>query len=459
MLLVLSLAIEAAVFAVVSTRIRFGHFNILTSFYVLWTGIFLVIAWNPLMLVPVGGAAALIMAVGMLAVLGGAVLATQWIKSDLATHQAVGLVESPRIFRWTVGLIVASVGLAVGVLAFRNSIVAAAGSTSFGQLTAEQVRYYQDFSAASHPGLGTALFALAPLVAAGGIVLGRHRKFGYLFTVYAIVMSAQNPGRTLVIDCAVTSVLCWLYYKPVRASSRSEVQHRWRRFILVAAALVCLVGYFQYEGDLLKKSNPEQIIGGTKVPLPFFSVIIYLTGEPEALSAALTENVDPTMGEHGRTVWIVPRLLSFVDSGINAPNTVAQPVLIPYSYNVYSWTGDLWFDFGWPGVVLGGLFLGLVTIVIDDFRARRSRSALWTWWGAAWGTLLLSSFIAFEFFWLNSLIYIVGGLLVFGRPRLTRLSPAATATLSPQPLGMPAISSKGRNLRALKSPDAPISSI
>ena len=455
MLLAFSLAIEAAAFAVASTRIGLRHFNVLTSFFVLWTGIYLVIAWNPLMLVPVAGAAALIMAVGMLAVLGGAVLATQWITSHPATHQAVGLAESPRILRWTVGLIVASVGLAVGVLAFRNSIVAASGSTSFGQLTAEQVRYYQNYSAAIHAGVGSVLYGVAPLVAAGGIVLGRHRRFGYLFTAYAIFMAAQNPGRTLVINCAVASVLCWLYYKPVRTGTRAEVQHRWRRVILVATALVCLVGYFQHEGDLLKKSTPEQIIPGTKVPPTFFSVIIYLTGEPEALSAALAENVNPTVGEHGKTVWIVPRLLSLVDSSIKAPDVVAQPVLIPYLYNVYSWSGDLWFDFGWPGVVIGGLFLGLATILIDDYRARRSRSALWTWWGAAWGSLLLLCFISFGFFGLNSLIYIVGGLLVFGRPRLTRQSSAATATLSLMPSGIPASSTEGRQLRMPKSPNAP----
>jgi hypothetical protein len=325
-------------------------------------------------------------------------------------------------------LTVASVGLGVGVVAFRNSIDAAAGGIGFGQLTAEQVRYFEGYPAALHPGIGTALYTLAPLVAAGGVILGCHRRFGYLFTAYAIVLAAQNPGRTLAFDTVLSALLCWIYYKQFRTATRSGVRHAWRTVVVVVVTLVCLGSYFQHEAHLLNKSLPGQILPGTKVPAALISITIYLTGSPEALSTALDENVNPTEGEHGRTVWIVPRILGLFDRGVTAPNTVAQAVPIPYEYNVYTWAGDLWFDFGWLGVVLAGLLLGFVTIVVDD-RARRRRSGLWSWLGAAWGVTLLSGIICFEVFWMSLALWVVAGLLVFGRPRFPRRPAIATTQL------------------------------
>lgn len=402
----------------------------MTGFFLMWVGIFLVIAWNPLILTPMTWSAALIFGVGLTAVLGGSLWAARWIRSRSATYRAIGIVEPPRVLRWTVGLAVASAGLAIALLTFRDSIVAASGSASFGQLTAEQVRYYQVYGATLHAGIGTTLFALAPLIAAGGVVLGHQRRLGYVFTAYAIFMSLQTPSRTEVFFTVMASLLCWLYYKPVRTSERGTDQHLWRRIAVISFAIICLIGYFQYEGDLLHKSSPAQLLAGTKVPQALFSPVIYLTGEPEALSAAITENVNPTDGEHGRTIWIVPRVLSLLDRQISAPSIVAQPVAIPYPYNTYSWTGDLWLDFGWPGVVLGGLFIGFGTVLIDE-RAYRQRSALWSWWGAAWGTIVFSSFIGFEFFWLNSLIFTVAGLLVFGRPKFVSRSSATPVETRP----------------------------
>jgi len=433
MLLSLSLAIQGVALAALFAHTSSRRFNIVTGYFLLWGGIFLVIAWNPLLLRPVTGAAALVLAVGMLAAFGGAVLGSRWIRSQPTPFEAVGLVQPRRSFRWAVGLAVASAGVGVAVLSFRNAVDAAAGGIGFDQLTAQQVRYYSVYGAASHAGVGTTLYSLAPLVAAGGIVLGRHRRLGYLFVAFAIFMAVQNPARTLVFYTALVALLSWLYYKPSSTAPPKAGARHWHRIGVVGVTLICLAGYFEHVGNLLNKSNPAQIRSGTVIPAALFSPTIYLTGSPEALSTALDDNVDPTQGEHGRTVWIAQRIFLLVDRGATAPSNIAQAVPIPYPYNTYTWAGDLWFDFGWLGVVLGGLFLGFVSAVVDE-RARQRQSALWSWWAAAWGVVLLSSIITFEVFWLQTVIWLLAGPLVFGvskparRPATAAATPRVTAT-------------------------------
>jgi oligosaccharide repeat unit polymerase len=226
-------------------------------------------------------------------------------------------------------------------------------------------------------------------------------------------MSAQSLSRNQVFYTALAALLCWVYYRPGGDASGRKGR---RRLLQAGAAIVVLaglLGYFQYTGSLLNKSAPTQLLVGTTIPEPLVEPTLYITGSPEALSVAIEDDLQPTYGEQGRSVWIVPRLVSLVDPNASVPDTVAAPVPIPYSFNTYTWVGDLWFDFGWAGIVVGGLFLGAVTVIIDR-RARRIGSPLSSWFAAAWGTTLLASVIAFEVFWLQTVVWLFAGLLIFG---------------------------------------------
>lgn len=407
----LCLAAFSLLLALASARM-FRHLShILVAYYLLWAGIFLVAAWNPLRLQPVSSNAGWILAVGLAAAFAGAALVSVSRGKQTAAQRSVIFPASRP--RWIVGLTLASVGLMVAVIAFRDAVSAAAGDIAFSTLSPTEVRYLSVYGSAVHAGIGTVLFSLAPFVAAGGVIVGRRQRLGYVFTLFALVMSAQSLSRNQVFYTALAALLCWVYYRPGGDASGRKGR---RRLLQAGAAIVVLaglLGYFQYTGSLLNKSAPTQLLVGTTIPEPLVEPTLYITGSPEALSVAIEDDLQPTYGEQGRSVWIVPRLVSLVDPNASVPDTVAAPVPIPYSFNTYTWVGDLWFDFGWAGIVVGGLFLGAVTVIIDR-RARRIGSPLSSWFAAAWGTTLLASVIAFEVFWLQTVVWLFAGLLIFG---------------------------------------------
>ena len=173
---------------------------------------------------------------------------------------------------------------------------------------------------------------------------------------------------------------------------------------------------FQYEQVVLKKTYSQRI-ANAEVPSSLVSPITYVTGSPVALSVAMAEQFNPTFGEHGRTVWLLPRILSLVDSSVKAPGTATQFVLTPLLFNTYTASGDLWFDFGWPGVVLGNLLLGVVTVILER-RARWRSSSTWVFYASAWAVILFASIIAFEVFWLQTVVWAVAGFVMFEVPRV-----------------------------------------
>ena len=407
-------ALIPLVLALLYARLVGSLVHTVVGYLLLWCAILLVAGWDPLNLLPLNGQAALMISVGLLAFFAGSVAFT--LSRRPSSGASLTMPPGLHLARWLIYLALGTGGLLVAVVDFRDAVDLAGGGVAFSALSATEVRYLSDYGAAAHLGIGGVLFDLAPLVAAGGVILGKHRYYGYAFLLPAIVISAQNLSRTSVFYTVLAALVCWLYYQPGRLglTHRPRLQHR-RLPVVVLLVLTAggLFTYFQVTANELNKSATASEVAATSLPGPLIEPTLYLTGSPEALSTALDAGVNPAQGEAGRSIWLIPRALSMIDPAIRVPNTVAAFVDLPHPYNTYTWVGDLWFDFGWVGIVVGGLLLGTVSSFVDA-KVRRVRSPLWCWWAAAWTSILLASVIAFEVFWLQTLIWLVAGLLIFG---------------------------------------------
>jgi hypothetical protein len=419
----LVLAILGTLLTVASAAVLRRWCHPVVLYFVLWTAIFLSLVLNPLHLRALTARGAVLLAVGLGAVfvgcLGGQRLARRLhYNEDADPHHA-----HSSVFRLTVMLLIATILFIYGVLKFRSAISAASGGgLGFSSLEPQQVLYLSQYGSAN-AGVSSIFVELAPVVASGGVILGRRMVFGYAFTILALVLVTSNPARTLTYYTAIAAVVTWLY-----TSSGT-----WRRYSVRRMTIFVLAGvlgtsafllYFQHQEVALKKTQTIASLSAPPLPSPLVPATLYFSGGPIALSQTLESHRDPASGQSLRTIWIVPRVLQLVDPGVTVPNTVAQFVQTPYSFNTYTWVGDVYFDLGIPGVIGGGILLGAVSVVLDAL-ARKRRSCLWGWLGAVWVAVLFSSVFTFEVFWLGTVTWIIAGLIMFSRQSPKFLSRAS----------------------------------
>jgi hypothetical protein len=326
-----------------------------------------------------------------------------------------------------------SLGLSilVGVLAFRSSVEAASGQR-FGDISAQQVRFFSSVGYGRHAGILATGLVFAPVVSCIGVLAARRRWWGWFLLIGPFLATTQIPGRTLTLTTGVTTALFWAYTRPtgipkLAPSSSKGGSRRISTILLVAMFALLGVVYFQTTSDTLKKSQP--ITGGSPqasyLPAALAPTVLYLTGSPAAFSAAFDERFDPTSGHHMRTVWLVPRLLSLVDPRVTAPDTVAASVEVPTNFNTYTWMGDIWFDWGAVGLLVGGLLLG-AAVGLADNRARHRGSAVAAFQGATILAALLNP-LTLTILGLEVVLVLLFGSLVFQvtvRTRRTQFQPA-----------------------------------
>ncbi len=288
--------------------------------------------------------------------------------------------------------------------------------------------------------------ALAPVVAGlGAFTLRVNRILGGLVIGAALVATATTPERLSVVTTGLTALLVWLYDRSRRGRRRQARSRRQRRRMAgrIGVVLACLAlsfAYFQHEGHSLNKNSlsfsyPNVVTHG--IPASLTVPYLYLEGGISGFAFAHQQGFNPASGTtasgaplHGATIWILPRIEHFFDNAIITPSTTKAFVLMPAPINLYGWVGDLWFDWGYSGVVIGALLTGFVIAVLTR-RARNLRDG--SMWLLVVATVtLLFGFLEFEWLWLNTiLIFLVGWMVIRFISEPTRTSLQLRPTVRP----------------------------
>jgi oligosaccharide repeat unit polymerase len=249
-------------------------------------------------------------------------------------------------------------------------------------------------------------------------MLGRTR-LGWLLVVFAFLASAQTPARTAPIACGLMAVIFWLYLKRPAGGRGTTTSTRLARIAVVGVVVLALFVYFRREGHTLNKDTLASNYPVQTRFLPSSLVVpyLYLEGGISAFAYARQIGYNPTTGTdqrgapfHGRTVFILPRAEKLVDPSVKVPQTVPPFVTMPLPSNIYTWAGDLYFDWGVLGVILGSFLVGAIMMWLTQ-RARSGRVADY-WVLSAATVILLFQSIAFEWLWLSTLFWMVSGYFV-----------------------------------------------
>jgi len=82
--------------------------------------------------------------------------------------------------------------------------------------------------------------------------------------------------------------------------------------------------------------------------------------------------------------------------------------------------GDVYFDFGWTGVLIAGLLMGVLVVRIHVW-ALRSATLASAWVASTVVVMFLSGIVAFRFLWLEAWVWPLAGGFLFAlaqRPKV-----------------------------------------
>lgn len=393
----------------------------LGAFFWLWSILFVIAAIRPVELSTIDKSTAEIYAIAMSCVLLGAILG-EMIPAGHRRWGSIPRVVSHR--RTWIAAVVAILFMAVGVILFR-SVIASSASQGYGSLTAIQVRQLASGGTAVFSFRGLPI-ALAPVAAAvGALTLRVNRLLGGVVIVSAVAATATTPERLSVVTTALTALVVWLLdsqrhaRNQFRPTSRSQ-RRIGTRLVVIVAALGLSFAYFQHEGHSLKKDSLSlgYPILTHHIPASLTVPYLYLEGGISGFAYAHQNQFNPAQSRsatgaplHGSTIFIVPRVEHVFDKNITPPLTVKEFVFMPAPSNVYGWVGDLWFDWGYSGVVIGALLTGALMAWLTR-RARSGRDGD-RWLLAAATIILLEGFLEFQWLWLDTiLIFGVGWIAI-----------------------------------------------
>jgi hypothetical protein len=380
----------------------------LALYFALWSACFAIIAINPFGFTPLDAESGTLFCVGLGAVVVGSILA-RGSRATGGASQMVGAYSYRTLF--ALAVVLAGV-VAYGLFAERAAITAAAG-TAFDSLSPSHIRFVTVYGGAGHIGLGAIAFECAPLLAGVGIAIARRSALGWIVTALALLATTLTPARMFTVTTAVIAMVFWLYLRGNDAPSRRKFRHRSVTLLAVTIAGLGSILYFVHSGDETRKNHLITAqVAQNPIPSQLTPLAVYFSAGPQALTRALVVRDNPAEGERYRSVWLLPRLMAIVDEHVHVPNTIPGFVGIPLQFNLYTWVGDVWFDFGWLGVLVVGVLLGwIVEKVHRRARARTSLTRAWT--AAVVVSLFFWTIMALRFFWLETTLWIALGALVF----------------------------------------------
>jgi oligosaccharide repeat unit polymerase len=342
----LVVAASLLVLAVLSAR-RSGPAHPVSLTLGIWIVALVINGTDILRLREVSDLALLVILAGLVSLFAGSLLSTS--RKDISA-------VSPRIRRSAYFLtlsLLCSLYI-VGILHYRSAVEQAAG-TSWGNIDKTLVRYYETNFLSGSIGYRGTLISLGPLVvcvALYGARLGI--RYGLLAIPIVVAGQLHSQSRTGLFTILLVPLLFSIYTSVVNPNKLD----RPRMVTLRSAALLVVVGgssllVFSLTTDSLGKSTTDSpYYRDALISEPFRSPALYVAGGTAALSEALDERINPTDGSSGKSVFVIYRAARSVGILENNPTTIASFVQIPGPFNVYTGFGDIWFDFGWAGVLL-----------------------------------------------------------------------------------------------------------
>jgi hypothetical protein len=384
--------------------VRRGVRHITTLWAAYWLVVAAIAIANPLHLTPITWKVAAIVVVG---VASFAIL-------PLSRH-SIGVVERASVVtdpvKFTVVAIVTSFALLIGLRLFEARIASSAGA-AFGELDPSAVRYAQSIGTARGGGPGLLLLSLAPVVACLGVLGGKtlHRAW-YTLVLLSLYVSTRQPGRTLTLGVIAAAIAFYLYVDASRPRKRRDARSG-RVVILVLVTLIASVAYFQSVGNSLGKTKiVTSQLEKTWVPEGLAVPLVYEIGGLSALATVEKYDIDPAVGNHGRSTYILARTEKAVGARSETPDTVAAFTNIPIPFNVYTAFGDVWFDYGPVGLI--GLFVFFGALVSAADRRAATGSYAWMWSAALLISVAASTPISFRLFNVDTIAVLVAGAVVF----------------------------------------------
>lgn len=332
---------------------------------------------------------------------------------------------SIRLVPFAVTTAVIAMAVVVGALAFRARITASLNASSFASLDATEIRLAMT-GEARDGGPISLLTAFAPLLAALGVIGARRfSRWWFGATALALAVTAQSPARTTTLTAVVVAAVVWTY---LQNTSEGLPSSR-RPMLFLAAAAGASLAYFQIVNNVLGKTEMTQrLYPDATLPAAVLSPASYFTGGISALTSAVASGFDPTAGNAGRSIYVIPRALSPFIPEVQTPDTLADFVRIPRPFNVYTAFGDMYFDFGMVGVFLMSLLAGW--LIARAHRQARSGDMAAIWLSASLLAVMASTAQAFRLFHLDIVAPAIGGFVVLrliGRPDLSAVSPGEEA--------------------------------
>lgn len=382
---------------------------------VLWALIALALWWNPLQLVPLDGRTVAILLLGV----GGIALPGLLAAPDTgsANREAIGRWIRPR--RLAISTVIAAAASLVGAYVFRNEITGSAG-TSFGNLTPQQVRFYQNQKNGS-AGLLSLFQACFPVLGVLG-VLGylKVSKWYVIAVVISIALSLQNPGRLFTVSLIVQIAVVYLYAHGPKAGTRARFA-RVRAYALLGTAALSSLFVFIWLGDKLGKNESVANAVNSDLPAPLVSPLLYLTGGLPATSAWLESGADPFDGR-GSSAFVFVRVWNALSPGKTAGGTVGNYVDIPYSFNVFTGFGQAYWDGGFIWVLVLSLALGATGLISHRRALRGHLGSMWV--SSITAMLMVSLPMQYRMWNLDTLFALVAGLLLLHACTSPQPSPA-----------------------------------
>jgi len=373
-----------------------------------WTVIIAMHLLLPLGLVPLTDRAALIVGTGVVAfAVGGLLSRRRPPRTSREIASPPGSSAAAR-FRFPCAAILSCVLLFYGLLAFRTQISNLA-QADFGSLDVVQVRRIQSGIAPGTSGIGQLFISLAPLVACLGIygVMRVHRMW-FVLVPYALYVTTRSPGRTLTIGVVAASVAFFIYLRQPRQSAAGRA--RLAAVISVAGAGAVL--YFQVVGNKLGKTSLiSSGLPKSWIPDALVTPLVYQLGGLSALSVADLYSLNPTEGQRGRSAYVFYRALSTIVPAVHAPTTVAQFVPVPVPFNVFTGFGDVFYDYGFVGLVVVFALLGWLTSA--SHRRAKSGSLISAWCAAVLWSIIVTASISLRLFYIDTVFLAAVGSLFF----------------------------------------------
>ncbi|MDJ0837628.1 MAG: O-antigen polymerase [Acidobacteriota bacterium] len=260
---------------------------------------------------------------------------------------------------------------AIGILGFLIQVVNLQMSLGFGAFLTDPQMVREQHSNVKYLGffniLNVANFALGTAYLA---LYKKPRKWVYLILIWAIMTTLVTTDRTRFFYMVI-----WGFFVLVYMQRRVNLEPR--MIMAGVGTLLVLLGFFVVIAKVYKKEAFDDNMEFVRVPREYAALVdpyIYLTGSYPVLQAFLEDKHEHTHGMY--TFGPVVKFIELVTPEIERAELVGKFYRVPIELNACTYLEPFYKDFGFLGIVLCPLFLGV--LCTWSYLAMRQRKTLFS---------------------------------------------------------------------------------